>query len=73
MESSNANPSKQDAPKSEKRQQVEPMIDYGFRWCYLQFPFIPSWLIAKSLAILFLHMTITFFENDDSDLVSVYT
>lgn len=47
--------------------------DYCFRWEFLLFPFIPSWLIAKSLALLLWHITCSCFEHDDSDLASVYT
>lgn len=47
--------------------------DYGFRWFYLLYPFIPSWLIVKSLALLLWHIAYSSFEHDDSNLASVYT
>lgn len=47
--------------------------NYGFRSVYLLFPFIPTWLVAKSFFLLLWHIVSSCFEHDDNDLASVYT
>lgn len=78
MEQSKTQPSKLYVAKpnrqqQEKHLQVVPTTDFGFRWFYLLFPFIPTWLIAKSFALLFRQIASSFFEKDDSTFASVYS